>query len=192
MDIDPEVMISSGAALLAVPLTWWLSTATAGRVNTEADRIRHRTEADTFRSAVTEYRAMTSKARVLTMSRNYRISTLLLLVMTFAGGIARMESYTRGIGAAAGETAALLARERHEQNRNMDAFPALTARLWMAAAPVLRHPDPQVVALAELAMNEIDSNDMQMMHVLDAFDAAMRAAEAPAPSLLRRAVRRLR
>ncbi|MFH8294942.1 hypothetical protein [Streptomyces sp. NPDC018059] len=190
MAIKLDVLVGAGTTLLAVPLTWWLSTATTARANAAAERAQVRDQADALLVAVAEVKAVAITNHQTTESRRQRIATHGLAQMAFWGGVARTQgSGWRRVGGGGGELARWLAQERHEERRNLTGLPPVMTRIYATAAPLLRHPDPQVIATTSTLLDAVSelSDEARLEAALHAFGQVVQAAAAtpPTPSLVR-------
>ncbi|MEW1926385.1 hypothetical protein [Streptomyces sp. NPDC088360] len=195
MAINLDVLIGAGTTLLAVPLTWWLSTTTTARANADAERAQVHEQADALLTAIAAVKAMAITNHETTESPRQRLATHLLAQMTFWGGAARAHgSGWRRIGAGGGELARLLAQERHEERRNLSGLPSVMTRVTATAAPLLRHPDPQVIATTSALLDAVNdlTDQARLEAALHAFGQAARAAATPPPSTLARLTGRFR
>ncbi|MFF3911548.1 hypothetical protein ACFYZJ_37730 [Streptomyces sp. NPDC001848] len=186
----------AGPTILGSFLTWSVTTATKKRADAKADRATVRVQADALIVAVFEIRAMARTTKVLWGGWKENGLSLLLAFAAGWGGFARTAAVTsqddrgRQLAGAAGLGAAadMVSRDRRETKRlNGALMPAMT-RVMTAAAPLLRHPDPQVAAATEkllAAVTEIEATEA-LDAALSEFGRAVVPVTTAPPSRWRR------
>ncbi|MCF3172858.1 hypothetical protein IPZ61_05930 [Streptomyces sioyaensis] len=196
MAINLDALIGGGTTLLAVPLTWWLSTVTTARANARAERDQTRSQADALLTVIADLKAVTAANHVTTESLRQRLATHCLAQMAFWGGFARTGGpMWRRVGTGGGELARWLGQERHEERRNLTGLPPLLTRVFATAAPLLRHPDPQVTAATEELIATVNgdlSDQARLDAAMRTFGQAVQHAVTPRPSWWAQLPRRVR
>lgn len=137
--------------------------------------------------AVAELQGAAAVSRPLCKGPAERARSLLLATLAFAGCAAQARS-TGGTDVQSGlvgmvQAAELQSRERRASKHAAAAAREPLSRVAVAAAPLMRSPDPAVAATTErlLACGDVE-NQARLEAALEAFGQAVRAATAPRPS----------
>ncbi|MFE2090678.1 hypothetical protein [Streptomyces sp. NPDC059460] len=186
-DLEFWLGVYGGAATLAaVPFTWWITERTKRRATEDADRAALRDQADRLIVAVSDLRGAAITNQLLWESPRERFSTFVLALAAFAGGAARTNGPDlRRALAGAGDFARLLVIERSESKAAAARLSPLLTQVAACAAPLVRHPDPDVTATAEellAAVQHVD-DEARLDAALAAFGRAAREATTPPPTL---------
>ena len=152
-----EILIGAGTTAFGALLSWWLTNLASRRSEAEADRAATRMQADALIVAVYELRGLASANKVLWEGRAARTRTFLQAVVAAGGGTAQAllvaaERDREGwlpLVAGFGAMADVVGGARLASSQAAAAMAPVTTRIITAAAPLLRHSDPQVVAATE-------------------------------------------
>ncbi|MEU7306295.1 hypothetical protein [Streptomyces sp. NPDC007206] len=176
-------------ALAGIWFGWWLSNRATSRANRAAEKAALRSQADALIAAVLDVRNAALAGHTLWDSLLEHGRTILLAAVAGAGEVARTRAAgapdRASVAAGLGSAAQLIARDRIASKEYAATVREPIFRLTTAAAPLLRHPDPQVSESAGALLKatfDIKKDTRNLDSAFAAFHAAVTAAEQePAP-----------
>ncbi|MGW2599509.1 hypothetical protein [Streptomyces klenkii] len=185
-----DTLVNVFSALLTTAFGWWLNARSHDRGDAQAQRAALQVQADALVLAVAELQAAAEANRILWDGRAERWRTGLLVSLASLGGYARVRLCAGGSHgfplqalAGLGDAARMLSRERLGPKQAAAALTAYMGRIAAAAAPLLRHPAPDVAAATERLMDAVHDvgNPERLRAALEAFGRAVRASLAAPP-----------
>ncbi|MEU1592829.1 hypothetical protein ABZ468_08185 [Streptomyces sp. NPDC005708] len=193
LDEHASKLVDILVALGGVYFGWWLGDTSRSRADRAAEKAALRVQADALIVAVLDVRGAAQTGHVLW---DRPIEHLRTVALAGAAGVSELhrsrgtgESEWHGILAVVGAAVRVIAQDRIASKQYAATVREPMVRLTAAAAPLLRHPNPQVSTAAGELVNaacEIKKDTRRLDAAFAAFHAAVSAAEHNPPSWWRR------